>query len=275
MSKGASVTVLVAALAALVPTRARASALSKLFSAAPAPLAITKEFPAAGLKSIKVSVQIGNISVAGVSGSSVTARISNDEPAFCELTAKVEGSVLKLSARGTNKWFWQADRCRADFTVSAPAGLRLKAEAGLGDVSASGLSAGADINVGSGNVRLTGVAGGVAARDGNGLVSGSVGAGNVSADVGNGSVALSGLEGSADIKEGDGNVRLAWAKAPELGRADVKSGAGDVALAFPPGAQIQASVTSGLGAVDDAVANTAGAPFVVKVISGVGHVSIK
>ncbi|HVA66822.1 MAG TPA: DUF4097 family beta strand repeat-containing protein [Elusimicrobiota bacterium] len=264
-----------AALAALIPARARASELTKLFSGAPAPRTVAKEFPAAGLKTVSAQVAIGNISLRGVSGSAIAARISNDEPSDCAVTMAVEGSTLRLSARGTNRWFWQADRCRAKISVDVPAGAAVMASAGEGDVDASGLAAGANIHVGSGNILLKGVSGALMVHDGRGLVSGSVDSPQVDAAVGDGSVALTGLTGSAAVKVGNGNVRLAWAKAPKMGSAAVKSGHGDVVLEFPPGTTMHASLVSGLGRTVNEIGDAPGAPFSVSVSAGLGNVIIK
>jgi len=260
---------------ALIPARARASALTELFSGPPAPLAITKDFPAAGIKTVSAQVDIGNISIHGVAGSTITARISNDEPSACAVVMRAQGPVLRLSARGANRWFWQADRCRARITVGVPSGAAVMASAGEGDVSVSGLAAGANVHVGSGNILLKGVSGALTAHDGRGLVAGSVGSSQVDAEVGDGSVALTGLVGSAQVNAGDGNVRLAWAKAPRLGSAAVKTGHGDVVLKFPQGTKVHASLASGLGRVVNELRDAPGAPFSVSVAAGLGNVTVK
>ncbi|MDE2314312.1 MAG: hypothetical protein KGL04_09080 [Elusimicrobia bacterium] len=191
------------------------------------------------------------------------------------MTMEVVGSELRIEARGTNRWFWQADRCRADITAGVPVGATVMASAGEGDVNAAGLSGGASIHVGSGNVILKNVAGALAVRNGNGLVSGSVDSSQIGAKVGNGSVDLTGLTGSAEVKVGNGNVRLAWAKAPKRGSVAVKTGRGDAVLEFPQGSEIQTSLTAGMGRVANEVGDAAGAPFSVSAATGLGNITVK
>ncbi len=260
--------------AAVVPARA-GTVLSGLFSAPPAPKTITKDFPAAGIKTVSAQVAIGDISLHGVSGSTITAQVSNDEPSECDVTMEVVGSELRIEARGTNRWFWQADRCRAKISAGVPSGTAVLASAGEGDVRASGLAGGANIHVGSGNILLKNVSGALRIHDGNGLVSGSANSAQVDAEVGNGSVNLDGLTGSAEAKTGNGNVRLAWAKAPKMGSAAVKTGHGDEVLEFPQGAEIQTSLVSGLGRVANEIGDAAGAPFSVSAATGLGNIIIK
>jgi Putative adhesin len=100
---------------------------------------------------------------------------------------------------------WDGGRVRVDFTVRVPAGLRLRAGSGNGDVSVTG---GTEVE----------------ARSGNGQVDVSSAARQVRASSGNGRVTVQGAKGPVDASTGNGDVRVTTS----LGPVTASSGNGDI-----------------------------------------------
>lgn len=94
---------------------------------------------------------------------------------------------------------------RVDFTVRVPAGVRLRAGSGNGDVSVTG---GAEVE----------------ARSGNGRVDVSAAARQVRASSGNGRITVQGARGPVDASTGNGDVHVTTS----LGPVTATSGNGDI-----------------------------------------------
>ncbi len=132
--------------------------------------------------------------------------------------------------------WWREHQIRVNFTVTVPAGARIKAGSGNGDVSID--AAGAEVIATSGNGRITveGAAGPVEASSGNGDILVGTSLGPVNASSGNGSieVAIDRLEGSPDMEFTTGNGRITVA-VPEGFGAELfaSSGNGRIHSDFP------------------------------------------
>ena len=151
--------------------------------------------------------------------------------------------------------------CQADLDISVPAGTRLLATAGAGEINVSGLTGSVDAVVSSGSVTLADVSGPVFVRVGAGVVNGTglssrrltatAGSGDVSLaftappqllalTVGTGSAGVTVPPGSAFRvvrRPGAGPVRLApGLRAPGSARLlTVQVGTGSVSIGYPPG----------------------------------------
>lgn len=136
--------------------------------------------------------------------------------------------------RGGN--WWRDHQIRINFTVTVPAGTRIKAGSGNGDVSIA--AAGAEVIAASGNGRITveGAAGPVEASSGNGDILIATSQGPVNATSGNGSidVTMDRLTGSPDMEFTTGNGRISVA-VPEGFGAELfaSSGNGRIHSDFP------------------------------------------
>ena len=131
---------------------------------------------------------------------------------------------------------WSEDhQVRVNFTVRIPAGVRVKAGSGNGDISIAG---GAEVTASSGNGKVTieGAQGPVDASSGNGDIRVSTSLGPVEASSGNGSidVSMDRLEGSPPMSFSTGNGRIT-VTVPEAFGAELESstGNGHVTVDFP------------------------------------------
>ncbi len=95
---------------------------------------------------------------------------------------------------------------RVNFTVQIPAGSRVRA------------------STGNGEVRVTGGGQEVIARSGNGGINVSGAAGSVSASSGNGKVTVDGVGGPVDVSSGNGDIRISTV----LGPVSANSGNGTI-----------------------------------------------
>lgn len=132
---------------------------------------------------------------------------------------------------------WSEDhQLRVNFTVQIPAGVRVRAGSGNGDVSVSG--GGPEVIASSGNGRVTvdGADGPVEASSGNGDIRVATSLGPVEASSGNGSinVSMDRLEGSPPMSFSTGNGRIT-VTVPDAFGAELESstGNGRVTVDFP------------------------------------------
>jgi DUF4097 and DUF4098 domain-containing protein YvlB len=196
-----------------------------------------REFPADGIKALKVQTESGDIE-AGAGGRITVEVVGNNKPKLCRLTLEVQDGVLVLKAESARRWFVPGAGCGAGFRVTAPAALALDATAGSGDVRVSGRAGAARLIAGSGQI------------------SGEA------------------LSGTADVKVGSGNAALAWARAPK-GDVSVKSGSGDVVLRFPKDTKLSAHQIAGSGTAINNLGEAQYATLNVAVVTGSGNSTIE
>lgn len=132
--------------------------------------------------------------------------------------------------------WWNKHQVRVNFTVRIPAGVRVKAGSGNGDVSIEG--GGPEVLASSGNGRVTveGASGPVDASSGNGDIRVTTSLGPVTASSGNGSidVSMDRLDGSPEMNFSTGNGRITVAVPEGFGAELVSStGNGRVSVDFP------------------------------------------
>lgn len=195
-----------------------------------------REYPAQGVKTIRVQTESGSIEVRAGAKLAVEV-VDNKKPELCLLTLEVQGDALVLKAESARRYFLPGPGCGAGFRVTAPAALSLEAKTG------------------SGNVVLDGMSGEAALASGSGHISGT-------------------LSGRLTAKSGSGGVTLVWAKAPAES-VSVKCGSGSVVLAFPAGTKLQASQAAGSGSAVNTLGETPGAPLKVSVMTGSGDSTIE
>jgi hypothetical protein len=122
-----------------------------------------------GFEAIEVDVGSGDVEVTAAGRGDVqveqTERRSLQGP---RTQARLSGGVLHLSGRCRPFWF---GNCSVNYRIQAPASTRVKARSGSGDLIASGLRSGADLQTSSGDVRVREVAGAVSAVTSSGDVS--------------------------------------------------------------------------------------------------------
>jgi Putative adhesin len=147
-------------------------------------------------------------------------------------------------------------------TVTAPAGSRLAARTGAGDVEVTGRAGWAavrtgsgevdvaavdgdtDVTTGSGDLVLGEVAGRARLRTGSGTVRLASAGGATEIKAGSGDVALGSVSGDLGVRTGSGELRIEDARA---GRFDLTTGSGEIRVAVHPGVRAELDLTSGSG----------------------------
>ncbi len=218
------------------------------------------EFPAAGITAVQAQTESGDLKFIPAAGASVKAEQTGEYKADkCEITAEVRGGVVFLAAKTKKaKWFKLGmDGCKAGFSVTAPAGLKLNIKTGAGSVEAGAFTAGAEVVSGAGGVKFAGLAGALDLTSGAGRISGEI------------------YSEAFQCKSGAGTVDLAWTRAPKAGSASIKSGAGTIKLAFPADSKLKISHSSGAGSFNSELASDSAAAFKLDVKTGAGSVDIK
>lgn len=160
-------------------------------------------------------------------------------------------------------------------TVSAPAGSRLAARAGAGDVRVTGragwagvrtgsgrisvaaVAGDADVTTGSGDVELGPVSGRTRVRTGSGQVSVASTGGPGEIRASSGTVAVGEVTGDLGVRTGSGDVVIADARS---GHLDLTTGSGGLRIGVHPGVGAELDLTSGSGRASSDLEVTAVAP---------------
>ena len=143
---------------------------------------------------------------------------------------------------------WSRDhQGQVDFTVRIPAGVRVRAGSGNGDVRITG--AGAEVNASTGNGRVTiaGSSGEVHASTGNGDVTVENASGPVEVSTGSGAVRVVTSTGPVSANSGNGDIDVTIGKLDRMPDMSFSTGNGEVRLVLPSGlgAEIDASTGNG------------------------------
>jgi DUF4097 and DUF4098 domain-containing protein YvlB len=147
-------------------------------------------------------------------------------------------------------------------TVWAPAGSRVAARTGAGDVTVLGRAGGATVRTGAGTARTGDVEGDADITTGSGDVAiGAVG-GRARIRTGSGAVAVAALRGTTDVKAGSGDVSLGEVAADvgvrtgtgavhiadaRLGRVELTTGSGGLRIGVHAGVLAELGLASGSG----------------------------
>jgi hypothetical protein len=147
-------------------------------------------------------------------------------------------------------------------TVSAPAGSRLAARTGAGDVRVTGragwagvrtgsgratvgaVDGDADVQSGSGDIELGPVSGRARVRTGSGTVTVAGTGGPTEIKTGSGDIAVGQMDGDLGVRTGSGDVSIADARA---GRCDITTGSGELRIGVHAGVGAELDLSSGSG----------------------------
>lgn len=150
---------------------------------------------------------------------------------------------------------WRGSRqpdVRADFTVRVPAGMRVRAGSGNGDVIIDGGGPEVIAATGNGRVEVTGADGEVEASTGNGGVLVADAGGPVDASTGSGSIRIATAVGPVSASSGNGSIDVTMDRL--TGTADMRfsTGNGRIVVRVPDGfgAELDASTGNGSVVVD-------------------------
>jgi Putative adhesin len=179
-------------------------------------------------------------------------------------------------------------------TVTAPAGSRVAARTGAGDVAVAGragwaavrtgsgratlgpVDGDADVTTGSGDITLGDVSGRSRVRTGSGAISLAAAGGTTDIKAGSGDVELGAVAGDLHVRTGSGDLRISDARA---GSYDLTTGSGELRLGVHPGVRARLDLSSGSGTARSeldvaAVAPEQGTPLQVRGRTGSGDVLV-
>ncbi len=215
----------------------------------------TRRVRARGAREIVIDFDSGRLALEPAAGdvaeATVERRWSERPPTFGQ---RFEGGVLRIVSRCPEPGGQRAGTCRVRGRVSVPAGARVRADLGAGDVTAEAVRGDLELVTTAGSIRVAGLAGPVRLR----------------ADAG--SIAAVDLDApSFQAHSGAGNVTASFLVPPSS--VDATTGAGSVALAVPA-AGYAVDATAGVGRVSVEVPDDPAAPRRVLARTGVGEVRI-
>jgi DUF4097 and DUF4098 domain-containing protein YvlB len=138
---------------------------------------------------------------------------------------------------------------QVDFTVQIPAGMRVKAGSGNGDVRIGGAGAEVIASTGNGRVNVSGSSGEVRASTGNGDVTVEGATGPVDVSTGSGAVRVVTSTGPVSANSGNGDIDVTIGKLDRLPDMTFSTGNGEVRLTLPPGVDADLDASTGNGHV--------------------------
>lgn len=155
------------------------------------------------------------------------------------------GGGYRSGRRGRD---WSRDhQGEVDFSVQIPAGMRVKASSGNGDVLISGAGAEVIASTGNGRVNVAGSTGEVTASTGNGDVTVENAGGPVKVSTGSGAVRVVTSTGPVSANSGNGDIDVSIGKLDRMPGMSFSTGNGEVRLTLPAevGAELDASTGNG------------------------------
>lgn len=249
-----------------------------------------KVFPASGLADISIGTVAGPAVITAGGKSEVSVVVTGEEPGTCVITLKTEGKKFIARAEGAPKagaekrGFWRRlfggydefdsryQTCRAGFTITAPATLKLSAESVSGELKISGFSAAVEAETTSGRIAAENLGAGLSARSVSGPVSVSEVAGAVDAGTTSGAMMISGLKGGLKAGSVSGDISVSSV----AGAAAAETTSGDVKLSGIGGAIAVGTVSgdvSGVSCAKSLEVNTTSGKVVFGGLGGPAKVS--
>ena len=134
-------------------------------------------------------------------------------------------------------------------TIRVPAGVRLRAHSGNGDVSVTGAHAELVARSGNGRVRVSGTAGEVEAASGNGEVTVENVRGPVSANSGNGDVRVTTVLGPVSARSGNGDLLVRMTELRATDDMEFTTGNGRIEVTVPEGFNADIDASTGNGGI--------------------------
>ncbi len=214
------------------------------------------KFPADGISRITTDIDMGSMRITGASVNEVTVEITDNDPARCVVTAKVQNGALNIKSESIEvqpKKTWSnlfglfgsgKDKkdCKIAFNVTAPATLPLDLRSDMGANTVASFSSTVQVNDSMGSIAVSGLTGDlVDLRDDMGEISGSACARDLKVKSSMGDVNLTGLCGRAAVNSSMGAVKMEWARVPDTGEAAINADMGAIRLTFPADAKLDVS----------------------------------
>jgi hypothetical protein len=156
---------------------------------------------------------------------------------------------MERGYRSENRRSWNGPRTRVNFTVVMPAGLRVNAATGNGDVTINGAGSEVDAATGNGSVLVSNTMGRVNVSTGNGRVIVEAARGEVEVNTGNGDVKVVTSSGPVRARSGNGNIDVSMARVDRGERMTFSTGSGRIVVAVPEGFGADLEATTGNGEI--------------------------
>ncbi len=136
-----------------------------------------------------------------------------------------------------------------NFTVRIPAGVRVKAATGNGDVSVVGAGSEVSATTGNGQVNVSGTTGEVTASTGNGRIVVDGARGPVEASTGNGDVRVTTSLGPVTASSGNGDIDVAMDRIEASSSMNFSTGNGRITITVPEGFGAELESNTGSGSI--------------------------
>ncbi len=138
---------------------------------------------------------------------------------------------------------------RVQFTVRMPAGVRVTAETGNGDLTITGAGDEVSAHTGNGRVLISGTSGSVSVVTGNGRITVEGARGPVNARTGNGDVRVATSSGPVTAKSGNGDIDVSMTRLASSESMTFQTGSGRIVVALPDGFGAELESNTGNGAI--------------------------
>ena len=160
-----------------------------------------------------------------------------------------ECSDTGLRSERNRNWGRNFRPPQLNVTIRVPAGVRLRAHSGNGDVSVTGAFAEATARSGNGRVRVSGTAGEVDAASGNGEVTVESVRGPVSASSGNGDIRVTTVLGPVSASSGNGDLLVRMSELRAADDMQFSTGNGRIEVTVPEGFNADIDASTGNGGI--------------------------
>ncbi|HEX7121896.1 MAG TPA: DUF4097 family beta strand repeat-containing protein, partial [Gemmatimonadaceae bacterium] len=144
---------------------------------------------------------------------------------------------------------WRGTSPRLEVTIRLPAGVRVRAQTGHGDVAVTNAGSDAHASSGNGEVRVNGAAGEVTAASGNGRVTVENARGPVRASSGNGDITVRTSVGPVTASSGNGDLFVTMDTLRGDDDMEFTTGNGRIVLTIPANFSGEIDASTGNGSV--------------------------
>ncbi len=207
------------------------------------------------LDDLRIDLHAGDLTIDGTDADEVQVVIRPTRAGErCRVDVGTVGRTLKVEA--VLEPGLGGNRCEVDVDVTAPAGLDLDADVGVGDIRLDDAGAAMTLETGAGDVR------------------GSAPSPRLRVSTGVGDIQLDELVAAISASTGTGGVTLSFDSAPD-GTIDASTGVGDVRVTLPDATPVSARTSTGLGSIRQELPQQSEADTVVHLSTGLGDVLLR
>lgn len=220
-----------------------------------------------------VSVGSGNVTVVGTGGDRITGtaerRWSYAEPAL-EISEQDDATHM-----GVGCAWYSSGYCSVDLDLEVPEGTVVDLRSGSGNLTVTGLRAGATLNADSGRVSVSDVTGDVTVDNDSGDISLARVTGDVVVHADSGRIDVTGTAARhVEARSSSGDIRLELIDDPET--VDARGSSGHIAIRLPdtPGVAYALDLSTSSGDTETGVRTDPASPRTVKAHTSSGDVEV-